>query len=74
MSQDLVAIVIQAGAVGLLAMVLWQVGQKIDVAMSNMQALLMRMIDLVSEAKQSASEAKEQARQNWELLDKRPKQ
>jgi Na+-translocating ferredoxin:NAD+ oxidoreductase RnfG subunit len=68
MDSQIIAIVIQAGAVGLLAMVLWQVGQKIDTAMKNMQELLLKMLEIVAQAKVSAELAQIQATKNYEAI------
>jgi len=50
MSPELLAAIVQAGAVGILALVLWQVSAKIDTMMKNVQELMIKLIDLVAAA------------------------
>jgi hypothetical protein len=48
MPPELLSIIIQAGATGILIVVLWQVNVRIGEMMDNVQALLIKLIDLVA--------------------------
>lgn len=69
MTPEILGAIIQGGAIGLLAFVLWQVSLKIDTAMKNMQELMMRMIDIVAEARQEARQASIKSDRNYRAIN-----
>jgi len=66
--------IIQGGAVMLLAFVLWQVSKKIDRAFDMVQALTLRLIDLIDDTRQIAAEATKKSDRNYTAItgDKPP--
>ena len=68
MNNIVIAGIIQGGALVLLAFVLWQVSATINQAMSNMQALLIKLIDLAAETKQIARESAQKVERNYRAM------
>jgi len=71
MSPELFAAIVQAGAVGILAFVLWQVSMKIDTMMQNVQVLMIKLIDLVADANHKTDRNYDAIKQNASDTEKR---
>ncbi len=73
MDAGLLTAIIQGGAVALLAFVLWQVSLKMDVAMKNMQELLVKMIDIIADTRNQARAASAKSDRNFAAISESKK-
>lgn len=71
MSPEMLAAIVQAGAVGILALVLWQVSAKIDTMMQNVQVLMIKLIDLVAAANNKTDRNYDAIKQSTSKPEKR---